>query len=641
MDTRDLNPTPIDGLQKLTYYGDTFNEDIIIDDFGKSWCFYSIDIDSPSVPVYLQIYKPDGYVYKHKQTVGFSSTSIDPKYNTVRSALNVSTGDVWVTIQGQSGGYFVIYDSTGIVKQDSTLLAFNSYFPKVTSDKKGKMWFSWHTDLNSPVESNARFSSYEANGEILYDAQNVTSQNGIMNTDIAVDDSNHVWVVYEANESGDYVTRASIFNNDRSLIVDGRISNNTIFLNTQRQMYPDWINQRMWILEKNTSPQNQLLHLFDLGGNKISTIQDVRECNFTRNEDNKLEVVRFNTSNESNKIYEYASFDPTTGVMFSNWETLFDSTYKFVRNGSSYNRNYNTLKSLLVNKEKNLTYIKFMGVIPGFPVISVKPSTVNFDTTKIKQDYKKQEIVTIQNSGSEILIVNDITSQDSRFSTVETNFQLLPEESKNVTLLFSPTDTDLATSTINVFSNDPNNSIAEIEVTGRGYQPTDAKIQVSPPILVFDTVLIGESQSIKMYIQNTDTYEPLKIYSFTTSDTQFTVSDSSLTIAPQFGKTIFVTFKPDTSGVIEGVLTINNNDPDTSNYKIVLVGEGREPTSPQITVDKDTLNFGQVEVEDEKTLNFEITNRGEKTLIVDNILSNNSQYSVDTTSFSLFQMLVK
>ena len=635
LDTRDLNPTPIDGWQKLTYYGDTFNEDLVIDDLGKSWCFYSIDIDSPSVPVYLQIYQPDGYVYKHKQTVGFGSTEIDPMYNSVRATLNSSTGDVWVAIHGQNGGYFVIFDSTGTIKQDSTLLAYNACFPKVASDKEGKMWFSWHTDLNVPVESNARFSCFQANGEILYQAQNVTVQNGIMNTDVAVDDSNHVWIVYEMNQSGDYTTRCSIFKNDRSLIVDGRISNNTIFLNTQRQIYADLLHQRMWILEKNISPTSQLLHMFNLSGNKITTIEDVRECSFARNEDNKMEVVRFNTNNESNKIYESAQFDPTTGGMFSSWETLFDSTYKFVKNGIVFNRNYNLLKTYLVNKEKNLTRIKFMGVIPGYPGISVKPNTIDFDTTKIKENYKKEMVVTVQNIGSEILVVTNITSQDSRFSAIETNFQLSPGESKNVTLLFAPTDVNQVNSIMNVLSNDPNNSSVEIQVSGIGYQPTNAQIRVNPGILIYDTVMMGESQKLPIYIQNADEYEPLVIHSFSTTDDQFTVGDSSLVISPQYGKSVEVIFSPDTSGVIEGSLIIHNNDPENPNYNVVLVGEGRAPTNPQIVVDNDTLIFGQVEIEKHKTYLIEIGNKGERTLTVENISTSNPLFTVDTTSFNV------
>ena len=303
LDTRDSNPIPVDGWQNLTTLGNTFNEDIIIDNFGKAWCFYSVDVYTQNIPVFLKIFKPDGYLYKQRQLVGFSSTEVDTNYNTVRAALNDNTGDIWVAIQGGNSGYFVIFDSTGNLKQDSTVLAANAYFPKVTSDKTGKMWFSWHTNLNVLVESNAIFACYEKNGEPFYQPQSIALQSGVFNTDIAVDDSNHVWLIYEKNESGYFETRCSIFRNDATLIVDKKISNREIFLNTQRQIFSDRINQRMWILEKNVSPSNQLLHIFTLDGLWSNTIENVGQCHFVRNESNQLEVVHFNSDEKNYERY--------------------------------------------------------------------------------------------------------------------------------------------------------------------------------------------------------------------------------------------------------------------------------------------------------------------------------------------------
>ena len=81
VDTRDLNPTPQDGWQNLTRFGETFNEDMLIDNFGKTWCFYSINSDSPRVPIYLKIYKTNGYVYKIDQIAGFGSPTISSELN--------------------------------------------------------------------------------------------------------------------------------------------------------------------------------------------------------------------------------------------------------------------------------------------------------------------------------------------------------------------------------------------------------------------------------------------------------------------------------------------------------------------------------------------------------------------------------
>ncbi|MDW7680062.1 MAG: hypothetical protein SCK70_05830, partial [bacterium] len=40
LDTRDINPIPVNGWQVLSNQGNTYNEDILIDNHGKVWCFY-------------------------------------------------------------------------------------------------------------------------------------------------------------------------------------------------------------------------------------------------------------------------------------------------------------------------------------------------------------------------------------------------------------------------------------------------------------------------------------------------------------------------------------------------------------------------------------------------------------------------
>ena len=95
VDTRIEELPPVDGWQILTNKGDSYNEDLIIDKHGKVWCFY---FRSPGAnqPIYLKIFKPDGFVYKSEAVVGHSSGYAESKYNSIRAAENDSTGDVWV-----------------------------------------------------------------------------------------------------------------------------------------------------------------------------------------------------------------------------------------------------------------------------------------------------------------------------------------------------------------------------------------------------------------------------------------------------------------------------------------------------------------------------------------------------------------
>ncbi|OQX96197.1 hypothetical protein B6I21_01680 [candidate division KSB1 bacterium 4572_119] len=638
MDTRENNPVPVDGWQVLSNQGNTYNEDFVIDDLGKTWCFY---YSSPGAnqPVYLKIFKPDGYLYKYRMTVGHGSSSTNENYNSIRAAVNDSTGDVWVAVQGNEGGYFVIYDSTGNVKQDSTVLDYNSYLPKIASGKNGKMWFSWHTNLDVPQESNARIACYNIDADNILGPLNVSTQNGVINTDVAEDDSGHVWVTYDISYGG-FESRFSIFDNELNTLVDGAfISDTENTLNPQRTMFPDNLNKRMWILEKNIPSSNHHLHLFDLSGTMINSVTNVGECGFTRNENNQIEVIRFNSGDILNKIYEYALFQPMTGEASTTWETMYDSTYQFVKNNIAYNPDFGTLKVYAVNKEQNLTKIKFLNVAQPSPVIVVDPMSIDFDTTKIKASYQKQRTITIQNTGASILNVYDIYSNDSHFTVSETSFSLSPFNSKNVTVEFAPTSTDTIRGIVEILSNDPNNSLVEVVVSGRGYEPTTAKIVVSPPVLLFDDVAVGTSQDLSIYINNMDDYEPLQIHSITTSDTQFTVNKSEFTVRPgsgEPGEWVIVTFSPTiVSPLIEDTLVIHNNDPDTTTFLVPLYATSHEADKPSIAVEPDSLYFGEVSVDGQKTMTFRTYNQGEADLIVSGISSNHSWFTVNPTEFTV------
>jgi len=65
LDTRTEELPPVDGWQILTNKGDTYNEDLIIDNNGKVWCFY---FRSPggNQPIYLKIFKSDSGISKRK-----------------------------------------------------------------------------------------------------------------------------------------------------------------------------------------------------------------------------------------------------------------------------------------------------------------------------------------------------------------------------------------------------------------------------------------------------------------------------------------------------------------------------------------------------------------------------------------------
>lgn len=633
LDTRIEDMPPVDGWQILTKHGDTYNEDLLIDNHGKVWCFY---FHSPGTnqAIYLKIFKPNGYVYKSEQVIGYGSVYSENKYNSIRVAENDSTSDVWVAIQGSNGGYFVIFDSTGTTKKDSTLLGTSVHSPKVAQGKNGKMWFSWHTQYNGGPESQGKVACYSANGEISLGPNNIGIHTYLINTDIAVDDSNRVWTVFEVNKNGDDSTKFNIFNSDLTTLIDGNIiSNRPVPINPQRQIFSDVINHKIWILAKDTSITQQQLHLYSLNGSKINTIENIGDCGFVRNEKNFLEVLRFNDQNIQNKIYESNLYYAQNGNFYSS-ETKFDSIYHFVRNGITYNHNYPSLKVYSVQFDTNLTKLRFEQVSPGLPEISVK--SIKFDTTKITSTYKKQRTVKVQNIGTTILEVYNIIPNDPHFSVNDTAFQVLPAQYRNIIVEFKPDTTDSMVNHILFVSNDPSNDSLKVTVSGKGYKPTNPIITADKDSLIFDTIILGNAQTKRIFVYNDDYYELLKIYSINTNNPQFYTPDSSgFTVLPKKGEWVSVTFKPTIEGIVNGLLTINSNDTTNPILQIPLRGTGMRFETPQIVVSPDTLNFGEVALNHQKSLYLEIENKGDTNLDINNISVADTQFTANITNFTI------
>ncbi len=631
LDTRVVDYPPVNGWQLLTDKGDTYHEDMVIDNYGKVWCFY-FRSSGGQQPIYLKIFQPSGYVYKREQIVGFGSSETDPKYQSIRAAFNSVNGDVWVAIQGNHGGYFVIFDSTGAVKKDSTVIDKAAFLPKIAAGKNGKMWFSWHNQIQPNADSQGKLARYSANGTRELGPNNIGPYTYVFNSDITLDDSNRVWAILEINQNNSYSTKLMIFNENLSTYKEGTtIANHAVPVNSQRQLYSDVVNQRMWILEKNADVNLQQLHQYTLNGVKTTTIENVGNCSFIRNEKNYIELIKFNSQNAQNKTYDVYLYYPISGGLYTS-KVKFDSAYQFVQNGIAFNRNFPTLKAYVVQLKSNLTKVKFETVSPGQPKIAAK--SISFDTTKIIANYSKLRVLKVENNGDEILRVSHVIPHHPDFSVSDTAFAILPGQYRNIDVVFKPSTEDTVVDYILLLSNDPNNDSLRVTVSGKGYRPTIPIITVDEDTLQFEQIVIGNSQSKYIYVYNDDQYEPLRIFKIRSSDSQFTTTDSlGFVLNPKKGKYVGVTFRPIIVGSIEAFLTIQSNDTLRPNLRVVLKGTGIRYGTPRIAVTPDSLNFGAIALGSQKSIYLAIDNTGDNNLEIYNITAADSQYRANMTHF--------
>jgi hypothetical protein len=163
----------------------------------------------------------------------------------------------------------------------------------------------------------------------------------------------------------------------------------------------------------------------------------------------------------------------------------------------------------------------------------------------------------------------------------------------------------------------------------------DGSFPKSPPQLALSTknldfgaVAINSTSSRQLTLSNPGG-AAVTIASISSSDPQFSLTPDDNTIPPGGDVTAFARFTPASKNTFSATFIINSNSvagPDT----VRVTGRGTGVAA--IQVDKTTMSFGMVEVGSGKSLPLLITNPGTDTLIISNISTSNSSFTVSVAS---------
>ncbi len=137
---------------------------------------------------------------------------------------------------------------------------------------------------------------------------------------------------------------------------------------------------------------------------------------------------------------------------------------------------------------------------------------------------------------------------------------------------------------LSVSSNDPVSSEKIIPVT--------LSVSGSPEIALSDSELdygityVGTVSMDTLHIQNVGT-DTLKVTSLTVTNTDFTLSESSLEIPPGLGQDLVISYSPLDDEVDDTILTITNNDADNGSIQVDLKGLAIDP--PELSINPDSV----------------------------------------------------
>ena len=159
-------------------------------------------------------------------------------------------------------------------------------------------------------------------------------------------------------------------------------------------------------------------------------------------------------------------------------------------------------------------------------------------------------------------------------------------------------------------------------------------MELSRNVLDFGAVLLGQSETRSLGIVNPGRAS-LVITEILLPSGEYRISEPTFTVAPGRSNRTAVTFSPRSEGDQSGSMTILSNLPRAT---VTLQARGvRQPVDPvpRIAVDAALRDFGGVDVGGSKSLTVTVTNSGDASLSVTDIVSSDERVSVSPRQLSI------
>ena len=169
----------------------------------------------------------------------------------------------------------------------------------------------------------------------------------------------------------------------------------------------------------------------------------------------------------------------------------------------------------------------------------------------------------------------------------------------------------------------------------------DALLNKTPVIALFPrelyfgrTLEVGQSKTVEFKIENTGA-GPLEITGYSAPE-GITMEPSTLTIAPGESKTVQITLTPTQAGTFSGKITLQHGEQSVGTLEIPFLDLTIEAAQlPVISLIQENLSLGEIQVGQEVTTTFTITNSGSGPLTITDIQSNIAGIALSETSLTV------
>ncbi len=224
------------------------------------------------------------------------------------------------------------------------------------------------------------------------------------------------------------------------------------------------------------------------------------------------------------------------------------------------------------------------------PQISVSPTAYEFGELAIGDSAVAAFV--IKNTGAAELIVSDLsltTSDEFHLQSAPAPVAIAPGDSSSLTVAFVPISAGVKNSILQVASNDGENPLLEIHLSGAAFEASRPQISIAPPTIDFGEVVVGDSAQAQLVIRNLgdavlSVIEISLLAGLPAQEFQIDTLAAPVTLAPLDSILLGVAFRPITLGAKNGAVLIVSSDPQNDSLEVALSGSAI--TDPVSVVDE-------------------------------------------------------
>ncbi len=266
------------------------------------------------------------------------------------------------------------------------------------------------------------------------------------------------------------------------------------------------------------------------------------------------------------------------------------------------------------------------GTGTGSASIRTDKTTLYFGN--VKTGSSKPLALNISNLGNDTLRITSITTSNLAFKVDELTKDLLPGESFDDTVRFTPSAVGSVSANLTIISN-ASTSPTVVSLNGAGTPEVTLTIDLSD--ISFGAVPVGSYRDTTLTVTNTGN-DTLWISSFTSGDSQFTLETPIAGIAPGSSATFTLRFTPQAAGQVSASFTMVSNAQSSPN---TITVHGTGVADPAIAFAPEPLTFGSVEIGSKEDLVLTISNPGTLKLTVSSITSTNTDFAALQSQFEV------